>query len=50
MKFAKWVLLLAGIFGVLSLLPLYFTEKSSAPNLLYPVFYYGFIGIDMVWR
>ena len=50
MKFAKWVLIVGGIFGLLAIIPLYFIENQIAPGLNYPEFYYGFIGINILWQ
>ena len=50
MKFAKWVFLIGGVFGLLAIIPLYFNENQIAPGLKYPEFYYGFIGINIVWQ
>lgn len=48
MKFAKWVFLLAGLYGVLVLTPLYFRESAIArdypPAITHPEYFYGFIG------
>lgn len=48
MKFAKWVFLLAGIYGVLVLVPLYFREAAIGqdypPPITHPEYFYGFIG------
>jgi len=50
MKFAKWVFIIGGIFGLLAIIPLYFIENRIAPGLKYPEFYYGFIGINIIWQ
>ena len=50
MTFARWVFRIAGIFGILVMAPMYFMEHRMAPGLVYPVFFYGFIGIDLVWQ
>jgi hypothetical protein len=46
MRFAKWVFLIAGIYGVLALLPQYFVKPSADR----PDFFYGFVGIALVWQ
>ncbi|HYR29667.1 MAG TPA: hypothetical protein VEU30_14460 [Thermoanaerobaculia bacterium] len=46
MRFAKWVFLLAAIYGVLALLPQYFVKPSADR----PDFFYGFIGIAIAWQ
>ena len=50
MKFARWVFLLAAIYGVLALGPMYFQEATLAPPLTHPEFYYGFIGVALAWQ
>ena len=50
MKFARWVFLLAAIYGVLALAPMYFQEAMLAPPLTHPEFYYGFIGVALAWQ
>lgn len=48
MKFAKWVFMLAGIYGVVVLVPLYFRETAIGqdypPAITHPEYFYGFIG------
>jgi len=54
MKFAKRVFLIAGIWGLLVLLPMYFLEEKNGrdfpPPLNHPEFYYGFIGVAVAWQ
>jgi hypothetical protein len=54
MKFAKIVFWIAGIFGVLALAPLYFMLETIGrqvpPAITHPQFYYGFIGVALVWQ
>ena len=51
MKFAKSVFLLAGFYGLLVTIPLFFTEMQTAPlGLNYPEFYYGFAGVTLAWQ
>lgn len=50
MKFAKLVFLIGGILGLLSTVPLFFNESVIAPELKHPEFYYGFIGINLMWQ
>jgi hypothetical protein len=47
MRFAKLVFLVAGIYGLLVLTPMYFLEPPGVP---YPEFYYGFIGVAVAWQ
>jgi uncharacterized membrane protein YuzA (DUF378 family) len=54
MKFAKWVYLLAGIYGLILLIPQYFTRVKFGidypPAITHPEFYYGFVGLAVVWQ
>jgi hypothetical protein len=54
MKFAKRVFLVAGIYGLLALVPQYFMEgKISAENppaITHPEYFYGFIGVGVAWQ
>jgi hypothetical protein len=54
MRFAKTVFTVAGIWGIVVLLPLYFlvdiTGKPWPPPLNYPHFFYGFIGVALAWQ
>ena len=54
MKLAKIVFLVAGIYGLIVLLPLYFMEAQTGrdypPPITHPEYYYGFIGIGVAWQ
>lgn len=54
MKFAKIVFLVAGIYGLIVLLPLYFMEAQTGrdypPPITHPEYYYGFIGVGVAWQ
>lgn len=54
MKFAKLVFLVAGIYGLIVVLPQYFLESKvgvdSPPPITHPEFYYGFIGVTAAWQ
>src|SRR5215813_11595508 len=54
MKFARIVFLIAGVYGLLVLLPLYFMEKQTGrdypPPITHPEYYYGFIGVAVAWQ
>jgi len=54
MKFAKRVFLVAGIFGVLALIPQYFLEARTGrdfpPPITHPEYFYGFIGVALGWQ
>lgn len=54
MKFAKWVFLLAGIYGILAVAPMYFSEARIArdfpPAITHPEYFYGFAGVTLAWQ
>lgn len=54
MKFAKYTYLIAGIYGIIALFPMYFMREyigeNSPPVITHPEFFYGFIGVALVWQ
>src|SRR5262249_51344079 len=54
MKFAKWIFLIAGIWGLLVLVPMYFLEEKNGrdfpPPINHPEYYYGFVGVAVTWQ
>jgi len=54
MRYAKCVFLLAGITGVLMVIPPYFLEQrfgqDNPPPVNHPEFYYGFFGVTLAWQ
>lgn len=54
MKFARAVFVIAGIWGVLVLTPLYFIfdiiGRQDPPAITHPAFYYGFVGTALAWQ
>jgi len=54
MRFAKLTFLIAGIYGLLALVPLYFMEQQTGrdypPPITHPEYYYGFIGVAVAWQ
>jgi hypothetical protein len=54
MKFAKFVFLVAGIYGLLILSPIYFMEgkigRDTPPAITHPEFFYGFLGVGLAWQ
>jgi hypothetical protein len=54
MKFAKVTFLIAGIWGVLSLSPLYFLfdviGRQDPPPITHPGFYYGFASVGLAFQ
>ena len=53
-RFSHTVFLLAGVYGMIVLLPGYFSEKMVAqqmpPAVTHPEFYYGFFGVALAWQ
>jgi hypothetical protein len=51
MGVARWIFLIAGIYGALVLIPGFFLERMTPPPALtHPEFYYGFFGAALVWQ
>ena len=54
MKLASWIFVVAGIYGIAALLPMYFQEASVAltqpPAITHAEYYYGFIGVVLAWQ
>ena len=54
MKFAKRVFLVAGVYGVIVIVPMYFAEgrigRDQPPAITHPEFYYGFLGVALAWQ
>ena len=54
MKFARVVFTIAGILGLLELVPLYFMYniigRQDPPLITHPGFYYGFAGTAIAWQ
>jgi hypothetical protein len=54
MRFAKFTFLIAGIYGLLALVPLYFMEEQTGrdypPPITHPEYYYGFVGVAVAWQ
>jgi hypothetical protein len=54
MKFAKRVFLIAGIYGLIVLVPQYFLEdklgRDYPPPITHPEYFYGFLGIAVAWQ
>ena len=54
MKFAKIIFRVAGIWGLLTLTPLYFMfnliGQKDPPPITHPAFFYGFIGAGLAWQ
>lgn len=54
MNFSKWVFLIAGVYGILLVGPMYFMEErmgvESPPPVTHPELYYGFVGLTLAWQ
>ncbi|MCU1310995.1 MAG: hypothetical protein JWO20_2120 [Candidatus Angelobacter sp.] len=54
MRFAKIVFNVAGIYGVLVLLPHYFMEakigQNHPPAITHPEFFYAFVSVGLAWQ
>ena len=54
MKFARYVFYIAGIYGLLALVPQYFMEaKNNAdfpPAITHPEYFYGFVGVALAFQ
>ena len=54
MRFAKIVFIVAGIWGIVVLMPLYWlldvTGRRYGPPVDHPQFFYGFVGVAMAWQ
>src|SRR5918997_3601934 len=54
MIFARRVFLIAGTYGLLVLLPLYFLEarigRDQPPAITHPEYFYGFLGVGVSWQ
>ena len=54
MRFARIVFLIAGIWGLLVVTPLYFlfdfVGEQYPPPITHPDFYYGFVSVTLAWQ
>ena len=54
MRFARWTFLIAGIYGLLALVPMYFMEEQigidTPPAITHPEYFYGFIGVAVAFQ
>ena len=54
MRFARVVFWVAALYGVASLLPLYFLfdriGRQDPPPITHPQFYYGFVGVGIAFQ
>ena len=54
MILARRVFLVAGVYGLVVLLPQYFLESKTSrdfpPAITHPEYYYGFVGVAVAWQ
>ncbi len=54
MKFSKRLFLVAGIYGLAIIMPMYFLKDLVArldpPAITHPEYYYGFLGVAAAWQ
>lgn len=54
MRFARIVFIVAGVWGIFVLTPLFFlidvTGRQYVPPSMYPQFFYGFLSVAMAWQ
>ncbi len=54
MRFAKYTFLIAGIYGLFALVPIYFLKdyvgQENPPPLTHVEFFYGFVGVALAWQ
>ncbi|MBK9163162.1 MAG: hypothetical protein IPM21_04500 [Acidobacteria bacterium] len=54
MRFARYTFAIAGIYGIIALVPQYFLEKQigidSPPAITHPEYFYGFIGVALAFQ
>lgn len=53
-RFAKRVFTIAGVYGLIVMLPQYFLENiigtTDPPAITHPEYFYGFIGVTVAWQ
>jgi hypothetical protein len=54
MRFARTVFVIAGVYGVAVITPLYFMEarigREQPPAITHPEYFYGFLGVTLAWQ
>jgi hypothetical protein len=54
MAFARWLFWIAGVYGLVVLIPQYFLEQKVGidypPAITHPEYFYGFIGVGIAWQ
>lgn len=53
-RLVRWMFRIAGIYGVIALVPQYFLEerinRDFPPAITHPEHFYGFIGVALAWQ
>ena len=50
MRVARWVFRIAGLYGIVVVAPMLFFEHQIAPGITYPVFFYAWVSVALVWQ
>jgi hypothetical protein len=54
MSFARWLFWIAGVYGLVVLVPQYFLEQQvgidDPPPITHPEYFYGFVGVAIAWQ
>lgn len=53
MRFARWVFLIAGVYGLITVAPQYFMEGAIArmtEPITHPEYFYGFVGVVIAFQ
>jgi len=54
LKFARIIFGIAAVYGLIVLVPLYFAlgsiGRKAPPAVTHPEFYYGFVGVAVLWQ
>src|SRR5262245_8333336 len=54
MRFARIAFAIAGLYGLVSLIPTYFLESwigvNDPPAITHPEYFYGFLGVAVAWQ
>jgi hypothetical protein len=53
-NFSRWLFRIAGIYGLIVLVPQYFMEdqlgRTYPPLITHPEYFYGFLGVAVAWQ
>jgi len=50
MRLAQWVFRVAGVYGILVVAPMLFLERQLAAGAVHPVFFYGWVSVNLAWQ